>query len=378
VIRVIAGRIGAGKTYYAVNHLVSNYYKWDDTLDFWVPKASGLVLITNIEALRLPHVSLDDAIREAGSFEVFFTVEYLRSKYSGQVLILVDEAQRYFHSKFYNRDVFFYFQYHRHLGHDIYLICQSLSFLCKHIVELAEYVVEPARRSLSFVGEFRYRFLVDNQVIGRKTLRPSPRVFALYKSFQGTAKEVEGSPRPLRRYALVFFVLVLLVVLGFKLFFDSFLRGAERKPLGGQPAEARPKSAVPQVSSASSQVSSSMLRVQAQSLARGAFVNCSEVQDGVDSVDSEIVGYYAVYASKDSRVPVRADFVYSRRSSRPLGDAPLEGGRQDKAVRSRFNRGVSRQVSGAESSSEVLGSTAPAGGVEIRDSVGDLVIYGNK
>ena len=41
-IRIIEGKIGSGKTYYAVNHVFKSWYRWCDKTDSWVVKKTDV------------------------------------------------------------------------------------------------------------------------------------------------------------------------------------------------------------------------------------------------------------------------------------------------------------------------------------------------
>jgi len=87
-IRVVDGVPGSGKSFYAVKHLVDTYYTKDHA-GYYVPKPfthidektgvnteQTLIIVTNLEGLKLPHVSLDDEMREAGGVLTFWSHAY--------------------------------------------------------------------------------------------------------------------------------------------------------------------------------------------------------------------------------------------------------------------------------------------------------------
>ena len=75
-IRIIEGCIGSGKTYYAVWHILTNYFKWDGLTDNYIVKnPDGHVLVySNIEKFLLSD-SLDERLKDAGGLDKFFHAE---------------------------------------------------------------------------------------------------------------------------------------------------------------------------------------------------------------------------------------------------------------------------------------------------------------
>ncbi len=188
MIHIIEGVPGSGKTYYAVHYLIKNFYQYDDFYDEYIEKENKNVLvITNIENLRIKHLNLDVLI-ERFTLEKFFTVENferIQKQYKVKnIVIIIDEAQRYFDRKFYDKNVFYFFQYHRHLGVDIFLITQSKNTISKELVVLAEYIVKAIPRSVQ-PNSFIYHFYdVDGHKLFTKALKRDKNVFRAYSSFK--------------------------------------------------------------------------------------------------------------------------------------------------------------------------------------------------
>ncbi|MCR4287196.1 MAG: zonular occludens toxin domain-containing protein [Deltaproteobacteria bacterium] len=252
-IRIIEGSIGSGKTYYAVSHLIKNYFKWDTQKEEWTP-SPGIEILTNIDGFKFGR-SLDDEIKKAGGIDAFFKVETFPARYPGKkVLIVIDEAQgpRYFHRKFYNPDVFYFFEYSRHLGVDVYLLTQNVGNLAKDVQGLAEYNIQVARRTLSFMGEFTYRFTSGGESFKRKIMKPDKRIFSLYKSMsQG---EVEKLPSATRRWVAVFVALFAIAGLFFYYGFLPILMPSKKSP------SSVPSVHVPKVPSPASLVASDTVK----------------------------------------------------------------------------------------------------------------------
>jgi len=219
-IRIITGTPGAGKTFFAMNHIVNNYcYYSKKSASYRLKK--DFTIISNIDEMSLKHISLDDALEQSGkNIESFFVEPYQRKitdKYK-KIIYILDEASRYFHSKFFNNDVFYYFQYHRHLGHDIYLIVHQFDLLPKQIRALAEYEIRAVNRSLSLLGEFKYNILLGKEIIDRKLIKRNKKIFELYKSQDFS--ESEKIKNPFRK---VFAFLIVFSLISGYFFYKTFL-----------------------------------------------------------------------------------------------------------------------------------------------------------
>jgi zona occludens toxin (predicted ATPase) len=148
MIQIIYGVPGSGKSYYAV-------YQINELLK----KESNNILISNIENLKLPHLNLDELIQQYGGVDKFFNVEceFWKQDIERKKILFIDEAQRYFNKRFFSSTVFFFFQYHRHLNVDIYLITQSYKTLPTELTVLSELVIQAVPASFRwFKNSFKY------------------------------------------------------------------------------------------------------------------------------------------------------------------------------------------------------------------------------
>lgn len=186
----VSGIPGSGKSFYIVHWLLENYFDKDGL------PLKDYTIISNVEGLLLDHIPLDDILRDV-SHEQFFTVPYqekVSKKYSN-IIYIIDECQRFFPRFMKNRDICYYFEYHRHLGHVICLATQNFrSRVSPEIAALLEYEIRAVPRSLSIGGTFRYFRIVNQDKVGTFFLRPSSKIFRLYKSansFKGENKHIK-------------------------------------------------------------------------------------------------------------------------------------------------------------------------------------------
>ena len=228
-LRVISGVPGAGKSYYAVNHIISKYcVPFGDVYQL----KKDYIIVTNIEGLLLPTVDLSAAVKKSGSIEHFFTQtvqKKVTEKYQSEgkkVVYIIDEAQQYFHRRFYNRDVFAFFESHRHYGLDIYLLTQNSNLLPKDLISLVEIEIRAVPRTLSIAG-FNYLRKSNKDIIGREFLRKKRTIFGMYKSMSG--EETEKIKTPYLKYIVP---VVVLFALGFYLLSGSFFGRAVKERVG--------------------------------------------------------------------------------------------------------------------------------------------------
>ena len=142
---------------------------------------------------------------------------------------VIDEAQKstLFHKKFYNAEVFYVFEFSRHLGIDFFLITQDLWKLSPGLVNLPEIHIKVQRRSLAvFRNSFTYMYMSDRDVLKKMSLKKDPRVFAAYRSQRVAVRDTLKSFS--RRYILIFGLLFCSVAGGFYMFTKSFFWTMER------------------------------------------------------------------------------------------------------------------------------------------------------
>lgn len=195
-IRIIEGVPGSGKTYYAVKHLASKYFEKQEDGRYELIKP--VTIVTNIDSFHPEHISLQNEIAAVGGVQSFFSESYQRdftSRFDSPIVYIIDEAQKYFRKGARDlNEVYSYFEYHRHFGHDIYLVTQNSKKLPPDIALLTEYIIEASPRTRSVIGEFKYKWLSDGELLNREGFRPEQGIFNLYKSMDKNETEKIKNP----------------------------------------------------------------------------------------------------------------------------------------------------------------------------------------
>ncbi|MEM4547050.1 MAG: zonular occludens toxin domain-containing protein [Nitrososphaerota archaeon] len=216
----ITGTPGAGKSYYAVLRIVQEL------------RDSSKLVITNIDGLDKQKVAfyLDkEDLSNLWTLDEFLSAVYgiANLHYDGNyrnaflTLLNVDFWKRvilpYFYKELgYKRFIFyldefqsiidedtnlhqsqkFFFDYHRHLGIDIYLITQSVQRMNKAIRNIAEVELRLVNlRMFGLSSVVLLKTLIGGVVVKKKLLKYDPRIFVLYRSaLVEHLKGVRGRP----------------------------------------------------------------------------------------------------------------------------------------------------------------------------------------
>ncbi len=215
MISIVYGVPGSGKTYYSVYRL-SKILKNND----------NFVLISNIENLKIDHLKLDDLINNYGGLDNFFNVdcEFWKQDLEKKKLLFIDEAQRYFNKRFFSSTVFFFFQYHRHLNIDIYLITQSYKTLPTELVVLCELLVQAVPPSFRIFGNsFRYlvKDLETHETVDKFDIPFDRSIASLYTSALVVDKNRKMTYT--QKYVLISVVLVVVALFVLLIFFPKLL-----------------------------------------------------------------------------------------------------------------------------------------------------------
>lgn len=213
MFRIITGSPGSGKSFYAVNYL-KNFVTHDRLYDEMLLDKSVL-LITNIDEIKVSHMHVDEFFK-LDLFDQDRFKKYLNHYSYKRAVMIVDEAQHYFSGCKDEKKIFF-FEYHRHLGLDIFFVQTSVAALPKRLVECAEYIIDAMPRSYS-VGGFRYEVkdVKTGQRLYSKGLKKNQAIFKLYKSFD--VDELEKPKKVLlTRYFIGFAIIVIALGLAIKI-----------------------------------------------------------------------------------------------------------------------------------------------------------------
>ena len=232
-IRGIGGKPGTGKTVWVIHHLLLKYFEFNKIHQEFFPKSS-VSIITNIDNLKLDHYSLEEMVDKAGGVEKFFEIKYQREllKRMTRIVYIIDEAQKYFPVKFSKEEVIYFFQYHRHLGIDIYLIAPGVSSICTLLVRLFEYRIQASERSKRLFSEFRYTKMVGGETAGKIVLKSDKKIFELYRSMDNSEVEKIGSLT--RKYVLFFILGIAAAGFAFYYFMNTVLLGSGKVFGGGR------------------------------------------------------------------------------------------------------------------------------------------------
>ena len=202
MIIVVSGVPGAGKSYWAVYHLLKGRFK-------------DCIIFTNLELKqRLNRVNLVKFEKK------YFTVNYvkkLKERIQSHIVYIIDEAQVYFRSMP-DSDVRYFFEYHRHLGIDIVLITQNPKLIHETIRILAEYEIKAQRKSLRFLNRFVYYYYQAGEKFHVETLPYDHDVFSFYRSFQFSTETIEN------RSAYTLYLILLGLFITLAVFSYSYLQ----------------------------------------------------------------------------------------------------------------------------------------------------------
>lgn len=236
MIYIITGQPGAGKTYLMVHFTLQLYYNYNKDLQLYEYKNNPdndqpYTVISNIEGFQLPHIDLDTAIKESKlPITKFFTRNYqdkISKKYPNLIYI-IDECQRYFDQKMNDTECLYYFESHRHIANDIYLLAQSYKRINWNIRGLEYKRYHAITRLISVVGEFKYNVISEEESIETKVVMLNKDIFKLYKSSE--RKELKKSTNPYYKYFIIAGIaLIICVYLAYKTFFGHRDKAEKQK-----------------------------------------------------------------------------------------------------------------------------------------------------
>jgi hypothetical protein len=108
-----------------------------------------------------------------------FRLDWVRANIEGGALIVVDEAQNLFGVR--DAEALRFLSYHRHLGFDVWLVCQHRRMLHGDVLALVECEI---RAKIGVRGVFVYQWAIGGEVFRTEVVRKEMRVFDAYRSFE--------------------------------------------------------------------------------------------------------------------------------------------------------------------------------------------------
>jgi hypothetical protein len=240
MIQLIEAPPRSGKSYFAVNYLVK-FTEFDAIYNEYV-LAENVLVISNIEGLKIKHWNLDEVLKNK-TLQEFFSIENFENimKRTGKnhIILCIDECHDYFPAGMTDKDIYSFFAFHGHLGLDIILMTQGIQSMSRMFNPLLEYIVKVTPRSRAILNNFSYSYTdLKGRFLYSKSLPKKDLVFGAYKSFR---KDEQQKPKnAIKHWAII--VIILLVVAGG--LFKSALALVNNKAKGPQkPASASSKPA---------------------------------------------------------------------------------------------------------------------------------------
>jgi zona occludens toxin (predicted ATPase) len=247
-IKVVTGIPGSGKSYYAISHLLKYHYVFDDEFHQYNVKDDNTIIVSNMAGLKLPHFTFQAAAKDVGATSIHdflripnipnateqecveqSKVWHFKQKYNAKLVFIFDEIQRQFPVNYKDQDVVFFFDYHRHLGCDIYILSQNWKKVAPGITALCETEYRALPKSKQFGKELNYHVYSGFDKVGSFKLLPNSKVFSLYKSSE--VEELKGKEiRPIRKYAAFAVLLAVLTVSCVGFWLTSFGKTSRGKP----------------------------------------------------------------------------------------------------------------------------------------------------
>ncbi len=179
-IIALTGKRGTGKTYYTVQKLLDEYYKYNKVSDYYELKESNLV-ITNIDGFLPDHVSFDDILKKYPNFfDINFQYEkFSDDKYEKKIMVL-SEAHKMI-NRMKEAEIHF-FNESRHLDWEIVLDTQNIKLIDYRIREIIDYEIRGVSRSLMPEKILFYNQIESGEIVRRIKLFKKQIIFDNYKS----------------------------------------------------------------------------------------------------------------------------------------------------------------------------------------------------
>ncbi|MDD2540067.1 MAG: zonular occludens toxin domain-containing protein [Desulfuromonadaceae bacterium] len=208
MIQLIEAPPRSGKSYYAVNYLM-DFVKYDGLYREFKLNANVLI-ISNIEGLKINHWRLDECLKKQPLTEFFKIAnfeEIMKQHNKNHVIILIDEAHELFPAGMKNPEIYNFFAYHGHIGLDVFFMTQGFESMSRMFNPLVEFVVKVTPRSKSILKTFSYGFYdKGGKFLYSKSLAKKQLVFDAYTSFR---QDEKNKPKnALLHWMIIFAVLM--------------------------------------------------------------------------------------------------------------------------------------------------------------------------
>lgn len=189
-ITLLTGVPGSGKSYFAMNKICE-----------LLATHESFLIVSNIDGTN-------DKIFDRRYLYTKFTLEMLRNdnmkdylphlraqhglEPSAPIYLFIDECQNYYGPSCKDENAFFFLDYHRHYGVEIFLITQKDTKIRREVEALCETEIRGLPPSLGVLpGYFLYNHKCGGEIFEKIRLKKKQEVFKAYRSFQ--AGKVKGA-----------------------------------------------------------------------------------------------------------------------------------------------------------------------------------------
>lgn len=203
MLQIVVAPPRSGKTYFVVNYLLK-FCTFDLLYNEYI-LAPNVLIISNIEGLRVRHWSLVECLKKKSIVE-FFSIENFENIMlktgKNHIILCIDEAHDFFPKGFSEPSVYSFFAYHGHIGLDCFFMTQGVEEFTRSFNPLFELRIEVTIRSKSLPLVFKYdsktkegRYLYTSSLVKKKE------TFGAYKSFR--VDEINKPKNALMMWALM-------------------------------------------------------------------------------------------------------------------------------------------------------------------------------
>lgn len=191
-ITLFTGLPGSGKTYKVVHELAKKQTQ------------EKYMIFHNVDGLKLEGEFVKDwrsipgFLGKAKQQEI---CDYEKERSGRPVLVVIDEAQNDFDKS--KPELKSWLSWHRHLGQDIWLICQHNTMIHRDYYNLCDFEVR-GKKGLA-LNQFLYQYEVRGEKFKTERIPKKIEIFQMYRSF-------EGASAPKKGFKVVHYAMVVMVV----------------------------------------------------------------------------------------------------------------------------------------------------------------------